>query len=186
MPYLTLIRHANPEIIPSQPSRTWQLSKTGIEHSRLLAGKLTRYTPTVIITSDEPKAIQTGEIIAETFQIECLQFPGLHEQERAGEPFTTQDDFLSKIRMLFEHQDELIFGSESGVQARERFSRAVGEVTKRFPGQNVAIVTHGTVLSLWIESVTDRSAYEFWQSLGLPSAVTLTYPEMEIIAETHV
>ena len=65
MSHLILVRHSAPEIVPQVPARAWHLSAVGRARCVPLAAALAPYQPRAIITSVEPKAVETGQIVAE-------------------------------------------------------------------------------------------------------------------------
>lgn len=69
-------------------------------------------------------------------------------------------------------------GKEIADQAYDRFSQAVSDVLKSYPSHDLAIVSHGTVISLFVSRRCGIPPFEFWQRLGLPSYVVLSLPEM--------
>ncbi len=64
MKYLILVKHSLPSIVEDKPAREWNLSNEGRMRSQTLAEKLAPYQPEVIISSIEPKAVQTAEVVA--------------------------------------------------------------------------------------------------------------------------
>ena len=44
------------------------------------------------------------------------------------------------------------------------------------------MVTHGTVMTLYVASVAGVQPMRFWHRLGLPSFVVLTLPDMHILS----
>lgn len=64
MSKLYLIKHAMPELDPNVPAPDWRLGARGRALSELLAQKLGAYPLDVIVSSVEPKAIETAQIVA--------------------------------------------------------------------------------------------------------------------------
>lgn len=64
MARLLLVKHALPDIQPDVPSKRWLSGDEGRKQSLLLAEHLRPYSPGVVITSEEPKAAETGEIVS--------------------------------------------------------------------------------------------------------------------------
>ena len=73
-------------------------------------------------------------------------------------------------------------GGETAHQASERFARTVAEVTSGSMEQNVVVVTHGTVLALFVAQATGLEPFALWNRLGLPSFVVLRFPPIELIS----
>ena len=81
-----------------------------------------------------------------------------------------------------------MFGGETADVARERFARAVAQVLAAQASGNLAIVAHGTVITLLVAAHNDLEPFSFWKRLGLPSLVVLSLPGMalvEIVQEAH-
>lgn len=167
------IRHARPEIDPQLPAGQWPLSSDGQQQSLALAQRLNGMGLTHIVTSTEQKAIETGRIIATYLGLPLLTLPNLHEHDRTNTPFQSESQFQQAIRDLFAHPDQLVFGQETANQALARFQQAVAGVLEMFPAGKVAIVAHGTVISLYMAYCSGRDAYTLWQSLKQPDALSL-------------
>ena len=185
---LILVRHSLPVISGEQPASHWQLSEEGRRRCAKLASLLAHHHPTVIVTSTEPKAIETGQIAGEQLGIPVEAATNLHEHERPGTDLDTLEQFQAKVARLLDYPREQVFGAETGDEARERFAAAVDNALKRHPAGNVAIVSHGTVMTLFLASVAGIDPVPFWKGLGLPAFVVLSHPELvllEVIASVE-
>jgi broad specificity phosphatase PhoE len=141
-----------------------------------LAEDLRQHNPTIVVTSTEPKAVETGAIIAERLEIPLETAENLHEHDRRGEPFFSERGaFEDLVVRLFRNPHELVFGNETADQAYGRFSAAVDAALQRHPEGNVAVVSHGTVMTLFVARRTGVEPVRFWKELGLPAAVTLRF-----------
>jgi broad specificity phosphatase PhoE len=87
MPNLVFIRHSQSQPDPTTPARFWTLTEEGRRRCVSLAEKLISYNLNVIITSIEPKAIETGELTAQRLGIPYRVMENLHEHERDSAPF---------------------------------------------------------------------------------------------------
>jgi broad specificity phosphatase PhoE len=179
---LILIRHSLPEIVPDVPARQWTLSEEGRLRCRWLAQRLAETNPGVIVTSLEPKAIETGQVVASLLNKPFETATGLHEHERRRVGFATQRQFEARVAALFEQPDELVMGTETATQAQRRFMQAVNHAIARHPRGNVAIVAHGTVIALFTAQAAGVDPFVFWKRLGLPAFVVFSLPSMELIA----
>ena len=118
--------------------------------------------------------------------IPCQTAENLHEQERETAPyFDTKAEFLETVNALLSKPAELVFGEETGQEAQERFEGAVESVMNAYPRDNIAIVTHGTVLSLFVSQFTGKEIHTFWRGLGMPAIVAFSYPEMKLLAQVN-
>jgi broad specificity phosphatase PhoE len=170
---LILVKHAMPVIVPDAPPRTWLLSDDGRAAAAQLAGDLAPFDPLVVFSSFEPKAAETGQIIAARLGIPVTAAPDLHEHEREIVPFDSTELFHQRIERFFEVPDQIVYGTESADAAHARFERAVREVEAEYPSGSLVIVAHGTVISLLVARANAIAPFPFWCGLGLPAAVVV-------------
>lgn len=179
---LILVKHSQPAIIPDVPSRQWKLSDVGRRRCRVLAERLAAYEPAVIVTSSEPKAMNTGRIVAGALGVRLETAPNLHEHDRRKVEFLAdQEEFRSQVISLLEHPSELVFGSETADEAHRRFAAAIADVVAHHPSGNLVVIAHGTVIALFVARVAALDPVSLWKSLGLPSFAVLDLPGYELV-----
>ncbi len=181
MQTLILVKHSLPEIDPSVPAKEWRLSFEGRRRARILGERLDRYSLDLIVSSAEPKAIETAEIAAGVLNVRMEVVEGLHEHERVNVGFLEKERFEQSIRQFYEQPADQVFGEETADSAYVRFSEAINGITKRSREKNVAIVTHGTVMSLFVSRNSDLEPFALWKKLGLPSCVVLSRPAFDVV-----
>ena len=182
MSQLLLAKHTYPEIQPDVPAKHWLLGDKGRAQSLLLAEQLRAYRPEIIVTSEEPKAAETGEIIADALDLPCRSAPGLHEHDRAGVPyFADIAEFEAAVKRFFENPAERVFGGESADDTKQRFVSAVQEVFTAHPTQTVVIVAHGTVNTLFARAFNLVNPFELWKSWPLAGYAVLSRPEFRLL-----
>jgi broad specificity phosphatase PhoE len=167
---LLLVRHSAPELDPSAPSEEWRLSEDGRRRCGPLAERLARYEPRVLLSSSEPKARETAELVAPALGLEMQVSDGLRETARRTVGWLAPEDLDRGIRELVERPGEVVFGEESAAAALARFEAAVAGLP-----EPAVVVTHGTVLSLFAAPRIGRDAYELWGSLELPDVVEVPW-----------
>lgn len=175
--HLILVRHSQPEITQGVPACEWRLSAEGRARCQPLAEEIAqRYAPVAIVSSDEPKAIETAALIARPLGLTAELRPDLREHEREAGPLLDARAFQAAIADLFARPEELVYGRETATQALARFSRAIGMVLAEHPVGDVVVVSHGTVMSLYLAATAGSDGYAVWRSLRLPDmrAVTRT------------
>lgn len=182
MNYLIFVRHSISQLDPSQPADQWHLTEEGRQRCIALAPKLAPYRPSLIITSVEPKAEQTGRLIAQQLNLPIQTAANLHEHERRNVAwFDSKADFEAQVARFFAEPDKLVFGEETAEQSYHRFSQAIHQVVAQHPDQNIVIVTHGTVLSLFVGRTAGLDAFSFWQQLDMPAYVVMTWPASHLV-----
>jgi broad specificity phosphatase PhoE len=178
---LLLIKHAKPEQREGVPSHDWPLSQAGREAAKLLAEKIRHHRPAVVVSSDEPKAMETAQIIAQSLQTPVETQPGLEEHDRSNVPMMATAEFVSTMALFFKQPNKLVLGEETAKGALWRFEEAMEEVLKKHPGGNIAVVSHGTVLALYLAKHLQLDGYQLWRQMGLPAYVAVEEPEMNVV-----
>ncbi len=181
MTTLLLIKHSQPEIRPELPASHWQLSPEGRTRCGPLAQAAARFAPELVFTSREPKASETARLLAASLSLPCQEAEGLHEHLRPDPAWRSAADFNAQVANLFARPGELVLGAETADQAHARFSATVSALLQAHPGQNMAVVAHGTVITLFVTQALGLETFPFWQRLGLPALVALRLPGLEII-----
>lgn len=179
---LILVKHAMPDVIPGVPAREWHLSEAGRARCGALAQRLEAYHPDLVVTSDEPKAVETGALLAKSLGLPLETAPGLHEHERRHVPYMDRGRFEACVADFFDRSDVLVFGEETAAQARERFTSALLPYLEAMSFRAPVVVTHGTVMTLFVRALVPVDAFAFWKRLGLPSFCVLTYPDFRLEA----
>jgi broad specificity phosphatase PhoE len=157
---LILIKHASPQVIPGTPPETWKLSEPGRESCLRLAEALRAHSPGVVVSSIEPKAIETAEIVAQALQIPSHTAPELHEHDRSNVPHMRSSEFISSMELFFRRPSELVLGNETASAALSRFEKAVQGVLDQYASHDsIAIVSHGTVIALLLAKHANKSAF---------------------------
>jgi broad specificity phosphatase PhoE len=179
---LVLVRHSLPEFVTGVPASQWRLSDEGRRRCKKLAERLAAYDLAAVVTSEEPKAAETGQIVARILGLPVETAPGLHEHERAiVRDLGSQEAFQAQVTRFFEHPGELVLGYETADEAHGRFAAAVARILEQYPEGNLAIVSHGTVLTLFAARANGLDPIPFWKSLGLPAFAVLSLPEYGLV-----
>ena len=176
---LVLVKHSLPEIEPDKPASAWRLGAVGRRRREALAVGLGDFSPEEIWSSREPKAVETADPVAGALGVPVRVADGLEEHHRDNVSLLPEDDFEEMVERLFCNPDQLVFGTETADQARDRMAAAIGRVINAGQADSI-VVTHGTVIALFVASVADLRPVHLWRRLGLPSYVVLTVPSMAI------
>ncbi len=179
---LILVKHSLPEIVPNVPSQQWHLAEEGRLRCKSLADRLAAHHPDVIVASVEPKAVETAQIAANLLGKPFETAEGLHEHDRSNVGlFESKVQFEAAVADFFEKPQSLVLGRETADQAYQRFAKAVAGVIDRYPNDNVAVITHGTVITLFVTRTAGLEPFPFWKRLGLPSFVVLSLPGLDLL-----
>ncbi len=178
---LILVRHSLPRVVGDISSTLWGLSEGGRAAAARLAERLVTFQPVAIVSSPEPKAEETARIIAGCLELEVTGDEGFVEQRRPGLTFGTHADFEASIRRIFENPAERPFGGESADEAYARFEKSLCDHAAR----PLVVVTHGTVLTLFVSRKTGLDPMTLWTDLKLPEAIVLD-SKMQLVARLSV
>ena len=179
---LLLVRHSETRVDPDIPADQWRLTEDGRARCGPMAEQLRSHSIRRVVASREPKAVETAELVGRHLGLDVDVIDGLHEQDRTGVPF--YDDvatFRARVAKLFEHPDQVVLGNKTANDALNRFVRALDEVVTSYPPEKVSIVTHATVMSLYIASRTKVDGYSYWKRLGMPAFAVLSLPNLRLI-----
>lgn len=180
MPRLVLIKHSLPLIEPEIPAPKWRLSPEGERRCAALAERLEPYRLDRLFSSEEPKAVETAAILADRLEIPLERVPDLHEHLRYRVAFGTPESFRASVARFFELPEELVFGEETAGQAHRRFSLAVENLISKYPDENLGVVSHGTVISLFVARANGLDPFELWNRLELPSFAVLSASDLKL------
>ena len=173
---LVLARHARPVVEPGVPSTSWDLGPEGVGGAGRLADRLAGLLDpgALVVTSVEAKAVSTGRIVAEALDLPWQTGHDLHEHVRTSTGFVEDAAaFSALVERFFSSPSAAVFGDESADVAYRRFSAALDALVRVHRGRRLCVVTHGTVLSLFLSRRYGLDAWATWQALGQPAYVVV-------------
>ena len=164
---MILVRHSQPDIQPAIDPTLWRLTHEGRKRCYDLAHTLATLAPDAIFSSPEVKTVETAAILAEVLELPHAEIAELAEHDRTDVPFfSTQREFEDRIAQFFAQPELRVFGKESASEALARF--AVGIERAAEGAARPVVVTHGTVMSLYLAQITGQDPLAIWKSLATP------------------
>ncbi len=160
---IVLVRHAMPNVQRGVASRLWGLSEATREDCVLLAHALAQPV-SAIWSSDEPKALQTAEVIALRLGLPVEVSHSFAEVDR---PEIWDRDYREVAAAYLRGAVEP--GWETPAAVIRRFSEGV-ERAKPDESGDLVIVNHGLAMTLWLSTRADLDAEPWWRALTLPDA----------------
>lgn len=143
------ITHPQVKIDPQVPVPKWGLSDIGAERARKAIASDWAKRLTRIVSSDETKAIETAEILAEASGAQIEIVHGMHENDRTATGFLPPDKFEEAANWFFAHPQESFRGWERAVDAQARIVSAVEAILSSHDrNAPIAFVGHGGVGTL--------------------------------------
>jgi broad specificity phosphatase PhoE len=181
-PILALIRHAEPRPVADKPAAEWVLSTEGRERCAVLAKRLSRLSLNRIVTSTEPKALETGALVGAKLRLPVETANGLQEHERRSTQLSSSHDaFVDAVAEAMRRPTEVVLGEESADAAHERFAGALRAVIRSHPEERLGVVAHGMVIALLVSRASLVDPLSLWRRLGLPSVVVVVPPSYDLI-----
>jgi broad specificity phosphatase PhoE len=149
-----------PALSPETPPEQWQLGPAG----RRGAETLRHVIPpgAVLVSSQEPKALQTLEPAGQVFT------DARFNEVSRNEPF--HGDFRARRRTYINGANHP--GWEPRQQVAERFDTGINFWHPRADPQPLVIATHGMAMTLWLAAIMDIvDPAGFWADLRLPDII---------------
>lgn len=180
--YLILIKHALPELQADLAPRHWQLGAAGRKGAKRLSEVLRRLGPLRLEHSPEPKAAQTAELVAIELGLGRHERHGMEEIDRAPQPIMPREAYIAHNARLFAESTEAVVGTESAELALSRFSLAIdAAVSATLSTEHLVVITHGTVIALFVAAHNPIDSFSLWQRLSCPAVVLLSLPDYELV-----
>lgn len=152
MANLILVRHSEPDWGRQALHSEWVLTGHGRYRATLLGEYRRERHVDRIISSPEVKAFQTADIAAKATGLERqVSEPKLNEHNRDGEKPLNSNDRRNIIFESLRNPQELVYGTESINTALERFRTGIIRHVDKSSLETVAVVSHGTVISAFVE-----------------------------------
>lgn len=163
---LRYLTHPEVEIDPAVPVPQWRLSEVGRSRVQTLADTGWLTGTTRLISSEERKAVETAEILAEPLGLPVEKHTEMGENDRSATGYVPPERFRKLADRFFAHPYQQVEGWESAADAQARIVRTFEEVLHIPPEGHVLIVGHGGVGTLL-----------FCHLAGLPISAAHDQPE---------
>ncbi|MFG6121191.1 MULTISPECIES: histidine phosphatase family protein [Thalassobacillus] len=163
MKKLYLIRHSATE----GQHHDSPLTKKGIRQSQALAHFLNQSAPEIdrVISSPFFRAVETIKPFAAPKGLTIEIDDRLQERILSKEPL---DDFLDYLEKTFEDLDFKMPGGESSNEAKSRVLHLLEEIERDENHQGIALITHGNLMALLLQSFDVEIGFEQWKEISNP------------------
>ncbi|MFO7631137.1 MAG: histidine phosphatase family protein [Caldilinea sp.] len=181
MALLRLITHAHTLVDPVSDATQWRLSTAGQSQAEALA--LLPFWAGIdrILVSSEVKTHLTVAPILATLQIPVSVDGRFDEVVRPS----WVDEYGAHVKAFFAEPERSVGGWEPATHALQRF--LAGLAAQGVPGSNeqVALVSHGLVLSLYRAHLTGKwpPDFEAWRQLGFGSVALVDLRSLTLVEE---
>ncbi len=164
---VTYIRHAMPVTDAKVDPRAWHLDPEAERAAARLADRLEVASRLgLVVSSTEPKALETAACVGERWRVEVRGDDRLREVER---PWVGSGYRSVAHRYL---RGQAPDGWEPHADAAGRAQAAVDEAVEGAAGEAVAVVSHGLLLAVHLGALLgdDFDRESFWSGLAFPDA----------------
>ncbi|MFB9277630.1 histidine phosphatase family protein [Cohnella cellulosilytica] len=172
MKHIILIRHCK----AGGQEPTAPLTDEGRLQAEQLAEFLTGRRIDYMVSSPFDRAIATIRPLAQRRSLE------IHIEDRLCERGLSSEqlpDWMEKLSESFVDLDLKFPGGESSREAMNRGISVIKELIER-QERNIAVVTHGNLLSLILKHYNDRFGFNEWRSLTNPDVYELALSDKEM------
>jgi broad specificity phosphatase PhoE len=169
-PPITYVRHAMPAVSEGVDPSEWHLDEANRAAVRVWAERLEVGDGIgVLVTSTEPKAVETAAAIAECWSADVVEDPRLREARR---PWIGTGYRAVAHRYLRGERPE---GWEPHASVADRMATAVGDALAKAGDGPALVVSHGLALSVHLGDRlgADFDRETFWSRLAFPDAWAL-------------
>ena len=160
MKNIFLIRHCKAE--GQEPAA--RLTSEGAEQSHQLAERLRSKGIDFVITSPYQRAIESIMPLCNVLGLAYTVDRRLEERVLSSKNL---DNWMELLKETYIDLDIVYEGGESSKEAMQRGMEVIHEVING-PYHNIAVVTHGALMSLILKHFDDSMGYEEWLNLSNP------------------
>lgn len=177
---LYFVRHAHSVYTPDERQRP--LSEKGRKDAEKVKDALRDEAIGRVLSSPYKRAIETVEPLADLMGVPIEWVEGFRERQLSGGPV---EDFEAAIERVWADEAFAFDGGESNQAAKKRGVAAVLEILERYPGERIAIGTHGNLMVLVMNQFDRRYGLEFWRELAMPDIYCLIFKGTELLGVEH-
>ncbi len=170
---LVLIRHGESEDNVAGRLSGWtdsDLTSVGVDQARRMARLVADiYRPAALYASPLTRAVKTARAIAELTGLPINLREDLREIHFGDAEGLTIDEVVSRFPTEWQRaqdEDDVEFGFPGGeprIQFHQRVRNAFSDLIESHPGETIAVVSHGGVLSTFLADVAEKRPQR-WRS----------------------
>lgn len=169
-----ILRHAETIKDPNKPAPKWDLTPDALEKisEYISGGKFEGITK--IVSSTETKAVATGKPISDFLNLQIEKLEEFVEVKREKK-FLTDEEFLDQKRRELTNLNQIENGVESANQALARFESGIQKLEDMHSGENILIITHGTIMTLYLAKKNNNfeNIFENWRNMKFCELIEL-------------
>ena len=169
------VRHAKSIWDPNIPEQQRALSPEGKKQAAAIVSKLSARNIQKIYSSTAKRAIQTIEPFAKNAGLKIEIIPEFREREMT--PCDSFETFISNVKRTWQDFNFKPKGWERGISCQKRAFEKLKKLAKIHEDKNIAISSHGMVISLCLNKIDLSWSFQEWKDLTMPAIVALSYKD---------
>ena len=167
-----LLRHAQ-----SRPSATikepdWPLSDLGKKQARDIVPILAKLDIDHVYTSPFLRAVETAKPFADFAGKPLRIHDELREQRSLW--MDSEAEFMEQMRKRWEDFHFTPPSTESNAECQLRVVNAVTELIRKHPGKTLLVSSHGSAISLLLNSIHASFSFDGWMAMKNPDLFRIT------------
>ena len=166
---LYFVRHAESAYVPNQEVERG-LTTQGYDQSEQVSTILEPYDIDVVVSSPYTRAVETVKPLADALGTNVIIENGFRERE-----LHHVEDFEATVNRQWQDWTRSFGSGESHDSAQQRGLKAVERTRKRWPGLDIVVGTHGTILTLILNHYNDAYDYAFWKQMTMPDIYRVVF-----------
>lgn len=143
---------------------TAPLTELGVEQAQQLASVLDGYNVEYVVSSPYLRAVDTIKPFCDRHSLELNKDDRLIERVLSTKEMT---DWMDKLAATYIDLDLKFEGGESSNEAMSRGVAVIGDILAQ-KETNIAVVTHGALMSLILKHFDPKIGFEEWKKLSNP------------------
>jgi len=178
-----MVRHGKSELEGDEAARP--LMAEGLVQARQVSDKIASLTPSVVAIYSSPftRARQTLEPLAEALGLPITVVDELREKHMSDEPIP---DLPAARSHMWEDFDFRLTGGETNAEAQVRATTALKKVQSAHPSEAIAVVSHGTLMGLILNTYDSSFGYEEWRAITMPDIFRVDVPLLGAPVVEHI
>ena len=170
-----LIRHGQKENIKEDPG----LTELGQKQAKITGDYLKNKNVLKVFSSPQKRALQTALIIGKKLSLKVKIDKRLKERIDWGDyPDLPLAEFLKKWDYSSLHRNFKPEFGDSSIDAGNRLKMFICEISKKFPGKNIVLATHGGLITdllrnLFSEEKLQKYKQDFPEEKGKECSITV-------------
>ena len=150
-----------------------KLTNEGLVQAQELASFLKDKNIEHIVSSPFERAIKTIEPLAKDINLDINTDDRLIEKKLSDKKLS---DWMEKLKYAFEDLNVAYEGGESSKEAMDRGIEVIHELIKSNK-ENIAVVTHGAILTLILKYFDNKIGFNEWKDLLNPDIFLVEFEE---------